>query len=201
MAETNKMGQEVARKSAWVKNSLHHHRGCSRDGQHGWEKRAGTEGGGSDRPCNSLSVLKHWSYLHVNNFLRPPTVRTLRSVTFLFFLDLSSIDFVIFFFQSESLQSFLTKRIRSTGQLHSGAHRPPINQSNFPPFTHFFYFLNRKARPCEELSHCEIWSCSPPLFRGAHSSPTSQACLALQRSCKIQFVCLEITPIPFATEH
>lgn len=35
------------------------------------------------------------------------------------------------------------------------------------------------------------------LFRGAHSPQTLQARLVMQRSCKIQFVCLEITPNSF----
>lgn len=92
-------------------------------------RKEGTKGGGSERLCNSLSVMKHWSHLSFPNhpLLLPCSVAWCLSFSLCkYFCPPHN---TVFFFpqNSISLQSYLTNRFRSAGQLHSGPHQKPIN--------------------------------------------------------------------------
>lgn len=96
---------------------------------------------------------------------------------------------------SISLQSYLTKKkvqihqpaaLRTSSETHQSSHTAIL------PSLHFDASLTT-----EHLSCPEKFTISSPAWRGGHSACVYhlRAGLALQMGCKIQFVCVETTPI------
>lgn len=118
-------------------------------------------GGGSDRPCNSLNVLKHWSYRHFNVSSNHLLFLRQASQEYFFF------SYLYFFVQTQwnSNHSWQTDSGPLVG-CTLGLIRSPSIIDNFSSLASLLSFCTYSLIS-RRLSYCEVLPYPSLLFRGA----------------------------------